>query len=52
MKILSAYKITYEGNDARIFSQREGKIKNIEFIFDKAQLAELKNKLKKATEVF
>lgn len=47
IKIFSAYKITFEGNDARIDSQRAyPKIRNIEFILDKEAIQVLEKKLK------
>jgi hypothetical protein len=48
VKIFSGYKITFEGNDARIdANRRDPKIKDIEFIFDKAALENLEKQLNK-----
>jgi hypothetical protein len=51
-KIYSAYKITFEGTDARVDLQRvKPKIKDIEFIFDKQALQLLDKKLKHSSKV-
>jgi len=53
IKILSAYKITFEGNDARNDAQRrDPKIKNIEFILEKAELEKLEKQLKSSSKTF
>ena len=45
--IFSAYRVTFEGDNAQITEQRiDPKITNIEFIFDKATLAKLAAQLK------
>ena len=47
VKIFSAYKIIFEGNDARESEQRQNpRIKDIEFILDKQRLLALESKLK------
>ena len=49
VKIFAAYKIVFDGTDAAIDRQRTNpKITNVEFILDKATLAELEKKLKSA----
>lgn len=51
--IYAAYKITFEGTDARIDEQRrEPKIKNIEFIYEKEKLLLLEAQLKHASKSF
>lgn len=51
VKIFSAYKMTFEGNDPSAESFRANPmIKNIQFIFDKKQLTELENKLKELSK--
>jgi len=48
VKIFSAYKITFEGTDARQdINRRDPKIINVEFILDKVKLAALENNLNK-----
>jgi len=50
VKIFSAYKITFEGTDARQDRNRMNpKIINVEFILDKEKLAEIEKDLKKAS---
>ena len=52
IKIYSAIKITFEGNDARMVSNRNNpKVKNVEFIIDKAAIEALTKKLKTASKV-
>lgn len=47
IKIYAAYKVTFEGDDARVDSQRSNpKIKNIEFILNKEDIQALEKKLK------
>jgi hypothetical protein len=51
VKIFAAYKITFEGTDARQDINRTSpKITNVEFILDKEKLAELEKELKKASK--
>jgi hypothetical protein len=48
VKIFSAYKITFEGTDARQdINRRNPKIINVEFILDRVKLAALENNLNK-----
>jgi len=50
VKIFSAYKITFEGTDARQdINRMSPKIKNVEFIFDKVKLAKIEKDLKNAS---
>lgn len=50
IKIFAAYKITFEGKDARIEANRDNpKIINVEFILDRLKLLKIEKDLKKAT---
>lgn len=50
-KIYAAYKVTFEGDDARVDRQRSNpKIRNIEFILNKEDLKALEMKLKTAPQ--
>jgi hypothetical protein len=47
LKVYAAYKVTFEGNDARVDATRHSpKIKGIEFIYDKPRLAEYEKQIK------
>jgi hypothetical protein len=51
IKIYSAYKVTFEGDDARVDRQRSNpKIKNIEFIISKENIQALEKKLKSSPQ--
>jgi hypothetical protein len=50
-KIYSAIKVTFNGTDANVDEQRENpKIKNLQFIFEQSELANLARKLKNSKE--
>ena len=50
--IHAAFRITFDGNDARITEQRMApQITNVQFVFDKVELAKIGDRLKKLPPV-